>query len=40
MMPEGTVEIRSMCPWHVKEGDKEYPEFYYDKDGEEIEWAE
>lgn len=36
-MPNGTVEVRQPCPWHTKEGDKEYPVEFYDKDGKEIE---
>ena len=39
-MPIGTVEIRSDCPWHLEEGNKGYPENYYDKDGNEIDYYE
>lgn len=37
-VPKTTVEIRSFCPWHEKGGMKEYPEFYYDNQGRELDW--
>lgn len=37
-VPKATVEIRSDCPWHEKEGMKAYPEYYYDKQGRELDW--
>jgi len=35
-MPEGTVKIKSYCPWHLEEGGKEYSELYFDKNGKEL----
>uniref|UniRef100_A0A6M3KD93 Uncharacterized protein n=1 Tax=viral metagenome TaxID=1070528 RepID=A0A6M3KD93_9ZZZZ len=35
-LPKGTMEVRSYCPWHEGNGWKDYPEYYYDKDGNEI----
>lgn len=37
-VPKATVEIRSDCPWHEKEGMKAYPENYYDAQGRELDW--
>lgn len=34
-MPQGTVEIRSLCPWHEKSGEFA-SEYYYDADGNEL----
>lgn len=37
-VPKATVEIRSDCPWHEKQGMKAYPEYYYDAQGRELDW--
>ena len=37
-VPKGTTVIRSYCPWHTGEGWKDYPEYYYDKDGNELDY--
>lgn len=37
-VPKKTVEIRSDCPWHEKQGMKAYPEYYYDAQGRELDW--
>jgi hypothetical protein len=36
-VPATAVEIRSFCPWHCREGDKAYPEVYFDAAGREVE---
>jgi len=35
---KNVAEIHSFCPWHTKEGWKEYPETYYDAQGRELAW--
>lgn len=37
-LPAIVVEIHSYCPWHSKEGWKEYPERYFDAQGRELDW--
>lgn len=37
-VPKRTAEIHSDCPWHTEEGNKEYPEYYYDSKGRELDW--
>lgn len=29
-------EVHSFCPWHEKSGWKEYPEYYYNKNGQRL----
>lgn len=35
-LPRGTAEIHSYCPQHTEEGQKSYPEHYFDSNGNEI----
>jgi hypothetical protein len=37
-LPPIVKEIHSYCPWHAKDGWKEYPELYYDALGRQLDW--
>lgn len=31
--PDSAVEVHTFCPWHDRNCDKGYPEYYYDAAG-------
>lgn len=37
-LPAVVAEIHQYCPWHSKEGQKAYPEVFYDAQGRELDW--